>query len=89
MRFSHYKQSIAYSGRRDRRSVPPDFGNTSLFAEVVAGRIGDLAKKPCLTTYEAPWGAVAAFGNRVVVGGSQLYGGGAGFARVFLSLIHI
>ena len=62
MRFSHYKQSIAYSGRRDRRSVPPDFGNTSLFAEVVASRIGDLAKNPCLTTYEAPWGAVAAFG---------------------------
>ena len=28
-------------------------------------------------------GSVAAFGNRVVVGGSQLYGGGAGFARVF------
>merc|ERR1719482_1813215 len=28
-------------------------------------------------------GAVAAFGNRVVVGGSQLYDGGAGFARVF------
>ena len=67
MRFSQYKQSIAYSGPRDKRVVPPDFGNTSRFAELVAGRIGDLAKKPCLTTYEAPWGAVAAFGSATPV----------------------